>query len=71
MAKITVENRQKQIAAKIAAILEKKGWNQQDLAIASKKSKSYISEVLSGDRNLTLKTIVIFENALNSDILGV
>ncbi len=71
MAKITLEKRQLEIAERIAMILERKGWNQQDLADATSKGKSYISAILAGETNLTLKTILLLENALGERIIEI
>lgn len=71
MAKITLEKRQQEIAARIAVILERKNWSQQDLADAVSKGKSYVSAILAGESNLTLKTITLLENALNERIIEI
>lgn len=59
------------VALRIASVMREKGLNQVQLAQRSKKSKSYVSRVLSGTVNLTLKTIAEFEAALGADILSV
>lgn len=58
-----------QIASRIRAILEEKGWRQQDLVRASGLTKAYISLILSGSMNLTLETIETLEKALKEPII--
>jgi transcriptional regulator with XRE-family HTH domain len=60
-----------QIASRIRAILEKKGWRQQDLVRASGLTKAYISLILSGSMNLTLETIETLERALKEPVIKV
>jgi transcriptional regulator with XRE-family HTH domain len=59
------------IANRIRRILDEKEWSQQELADATGFSKSYVSLVLSAHKNLTLKTIEIFEKALGKPILKI
>ncbi len=56
------------IAARILHLLDERGMTQSDLAEATGKGKSYISRVLGGGVNLTLKTIADFETALGADL---
>ncbi|HLO55528.1 MAG TPA: helix-turn-helix transcriptional regulator [Saprospiraceae bacterium] len=49
--------------------LEKKGWSQKDLATAVGKSPGEISKWVSGLHNLTLKSIVKLESALETNLL--
>ncbi len=60
-----------QVADRIRGILEEKGLKQQDLVRASGFSKSYISLVLSAQKNLTLETLEILEKALKTPILHI
>lgn len=60
------------VAARIGQILsEQEDMNQQALASRLGKGPSYISRVLGGGVNLTLKTIVQFEKELGACILQV
>lgn len=58
-----------EIAQQVAYLLEQRGWTQRELARAVGKSESEISKWLSGQHNLTLKSIVLLETALDADIL--
>ncbi|MEI6410574.1 MAG: helix-turn-helix transcriptional regulator [Bacteroidota bacterium] len=58
-----------EIAQRVAHLLEQRNWTQRDLANAIGKSESEISKWLSGQHNLTLKSIILLETALGSDIL--
>jgi transcriptional regulator with XRE-family HTH domain len=60
-----------QVADQLRVILAEKGWKQQDLVRASGFSKSYISLVLSAEKNLTLETVEILEKALKTPILNI
>jgi transcriptional regulator with XRE-family HTH domain len=66
-----LSQKRQQVATRIAALLEEKGWTQQQLADKAGVKKSYISSVLAGDANLTLSSIVRFETALKALILTV
>ena len=57
------------IAEQIHAILEKLGWSQKDLAIKLNKSNAEISKWLSGQHNLTVKSIAKIEEALGEEII--
>jgi transcriptional regulator with XRE-family HTH domain len=60
---------QKQVAERIATVLEEKGLKQQDLVQSTGMSKSYISQILHGTVNLTLETIELLEQALKAPIV--
>jgi len=57
------------ISQQVFAILEKKGWKQNDLANALNKSNAEISKWLSGSHNLTLRSIAKMEAVLAADII--
>jgi len=57
------------VAARIIALMEAQGLTQRELAAKVGKRESYVSRVLGGGVNLTLKTIAEFEAALGADIL--
>lgn len=59
------------IVYRINEILERKGWNQADLAKAMGKKESEISKWLSGGHNFTIATIAKIEAVLGEDILSV
>lgn len=61
--------RQGEFAAKIDEILEQTGMTQRELAEKLGKQESYVSKILAGWSNPTLKTIVEFEVALGKDII--
>jgi len=52
-------------------VLREKGASQRELAQRAGWTDSYVSRLLSGHQNLTLKTIARFEDAMESDILTV
>lgn len=56
------------IAARMIALMERRGLNQKELAARVGKKESYVSRVLGGGVNLTQKTIAEFEAALDADI---
>lgn len=53
------------VTESICAILEEKGMDRKDLANNMNKSKGYISQLLNGDRNMTLATLAEICHALN------
>lgn len=53
------------ITEKVRMAMEQKGWKNLDLANAMDKTPSEVSKWLSGLHNLTLKSIVKLEEALN------
>ena len=57
------------ITEKVRLAIEQKGWKTKDLAKAMKKSPSEVSKWLSGSHNLTLKSIVKMEMALEIDLI--
>lgn len=57
------------IREQVLAILDMKGWSQQDFAKKMGKSESEISKWLSGRHNLTIKTIAKMEALLGEDVL--
>lgn len=60
-----------QIGERIKAILEEKGLKQQELADSAGMTKSYLSRVIHGTENITVKTIESLEKALKSPIIRV
>ncbi len=52
---------------KLSQALEKEGITRADLANRMGKSKGFISQVLAGGRNLTLRTIADFSTALGCE----
>ncbi len=60
-----------EIAARISALMHEQKLNQTALAEKTGKPKSYVSRVLSGTVNLTLKTVAEFEAALGADVFAV
>ena len=58
------------VAARIRQLMERRGLTQSQLAERMDKSDSYVSRVLSGGVNLTLKTIAAFEEALKASVLA-
>jgi len=63
-------NRQVGFAAAVAEKLKSTGMTQRELADKMGKKESYISRVLSGDANPTLKTIAQLEDALGDDVIS-
>jgi transcriptional regulator with XRE-family HTH domain len=59
------------ITEKVRLAMENKGWKSQDLAKAMDKSPSEVSKWLSGIHNLTLKSIIKMEIALEIDLLHI
>ena len=59
------------IVVRIHQILEEKGWTQKDLAEKLDKKPSEISKWLSGNHNLTLRSIAKLEAELGADIINV
>ena len=53
------------ITEKVRIAMEKKGWRSMDLAKAMDKSPSEVSKWLTGMHNLTLKSLVKMEQALD------
>lgn len=63
-------NRQLGFAATVAEKLSISGMTQRELAEQLGKKESYISRILSGDANPTLKTISELEVALGEDVIN-
>lgn len=63
-------NRQLGFAATVAEKLKHNGMTQRELAEKLGKKESYISRVLSGDANPTLKTVSELEVALGADVIS-
>jgi len=61
--------RQGEFAVKVNELLESTGMTQRELADKLGKKESYVSRILAGWSNPTLKTIVEFEVALGEDII--
>ena len=66
--KLLVE-KQSDIAVQIAAYLKERNWSHRDLAKHSGFKESYVSRVLSGETNLTLKTICRLEATIGKPII--
>lgn len=63
-------NRQLGFAATVSEKLKSVGMTQRELAEKMGKKESYISRILSGDANPTLKTIAEIEVALGVDVIA-
>lgn len=61
--------KQMDLAAQIDNYLKKSGWTRKKLAEQSGLQPSQITEILSGDANPTLHTIVKLEEAFNKSII--
>ena len=59
------------IPYRIIEILNRKGWNQSDLAKTMGKKEAEISKWLSGAHNFTIATIAKIETALGEDIITI
>ena len=51
----------------IKALMEQQGVHKAELARRVGKSRAYVTQSLSGDRNMTLGTLANYANALNAD----
>lgn len=51
----------------IVALLEERGVTRQELAVRLGKSKGFVSQLLSGERNMTLRTLADLGYALDCD----
>ena len=51
----------------IRALMESRGVSKAELARRVGKSRAYVTQSLSGDRNMTLGTLARFADALNAD----
>jgi transcriptional regulator with XRE-family HTH domain len=56
-----------EVTEKIAEALEASGLNQSELARRMGRSKAFVSQILSGGRNLTLRTLADVAWALDAD----
>ncbi|KZK74439.1 MAG: hypothetical protein A3K90_08735 [Pelodictyon luteolum] len=63
--------RQGEFAVRLHDLMERGGMSQRQLAEQLGKKESYVSRVLSGSANPTLKTMVEFEVALGQDIFSI
>lgn len=59
------------IADRIHTLLEEKKLYQKDLAFMMDKSQAYVSKIVSGAHNLTIRTIFRMEELLRDDILTI
>jgi transcriptional regulator with XRE-family HTH domain len=57
------------VIEEVHAILEKKNWTQNDLALQLDKSPAEVSKWLSSSHNLTIKSIAKLSVALNEDLI--
>jgi ribosome-binding protein aMBF1 (putative translation factor) len=60
-----------ELVVRIYELLEEKGWTQKDLAAKLDKSPSEISKWLSGEHNLTLRTLTRLEVELGEDLIQI
>ncbi len=60
-----------ELVVRIYELLEEKGWTQKDLAAKLDKSPSEISKWLSGEHNLTLRTLTKLEVELGEDLIQI
>ena len=60
-----------QIGERIKVILKEKGLKQQELADSAGMTKSYLSRVIHGTENITVKTIETLEKALKDKVINV
>lgn len=54
------------VSTEIYQIMAEKGITKADLAKRLGTSKAYVTKILTGDANLSLKTLAKIQNALNS-----
>lgn len=59
------------IATKVRTSLEENQWSQQEFADKLGANKSFVSKLLSGEYNLTLKSITQIEAVLGEKILKI
>lgn len=62
---------QEEIANRIKALIRHKGITQKELAHDIGMSESQLSDILTGEVNVTIKTIARFEKYFGQDIIGV
>lgn len=58
------------VATKISRSLREKGLTQKDFARQLGKSTSEVSDILSGDRNLTIETMTDIERVLGVELIN-
>ena len=63
--------RQMDISDRVDQLLKEENITQRELATRLGKKESYVSRILSGEGNPTLKTIVEFEVALGEDVISI
>jgi len=63
--------RQVDISDRIYQLLKENNMTQKDLAVKMDKKESFVSRILCGDGNPTLKTLVEFEVALGADVIKI
>ena len=63
--------RHSELVLRIAELLEEKGWTQKDLAKKLGKNPSEISKWLSGEHNLTLRSLTKLEVELGADLIHI
>ncbi|MBN2412804.1 helix-turn-helix transcriptional regulator [candidate division KSB1 bacterium] len=63
--------KQDEIAVLINSILQQKGLTQKEFAKKTGMKESQLSKILSGNANMTLKTISKIEAALGEDIISI
>ena len=54
-------------SALIRALMDQQGVSKAELARRVGKSRAYVTQSLGGDRNMTLRTLASFADALNAD----
>jgi len=57
------------VGGRVKAVLEQKEWTQAELAERLKKHTPFVSDLMHGKVNLTLKTIAEIEKVLGEKIL--
>lgn len=63
--------RQGEFAVRLHDLMQERGLNRRQLAEEMGRSKSYVSRVLSGSANPTLKAIAEFEVVLGEDLMTI
>ena len=63
----SLEKKKLDLSNKLNALMVHCGFRQKDLAQLKKWKKSYVSKILSGEQNLTIKTILEFSETLGYD----
>lgn len=66
-----LEEKKKEVAERVVALLKSKGWSQAELGRQSGLPRSFITKILQADANLTLSSIVALETAFEASILKV